>query len=86
MSIPKIKILQHHKIFCDKTTQSAKLNNLDPWHYIFYILNHVHDLRKGNIKAENLLPHNVNPDDVANLATQHIEKFTKLLHGLNNSS
>lgn len=67
-------------------TQSAKLNNLDPWHYIFYILNHVHDLRKGNIKAENLLPHNVNPDDVANLATQHIEKFTKLLHELNNSS
>ena len=28
-------------------TQSAKLNNLDPWRYIFYILHHMHDVRKG---------------------------------------
>lgn len=67
-------------------TQSAKLNNLDPWHYIFYVLHHVHDLRKGLIKAEDLLPHNINPDAINNLATLHIEKFTKLLHELNDSS
>lgn len=42
--------------------QSCKINNLDIRKYLAYILNHVHDMRRGEIDPKSLLPQFIKPE------------------------
>lgn len=42
--------------------QSCKINNLDIRKYLEYVLNHAHDIRRGNINPVSLLPQFIKPE------------------------
>lgn len=58
---------------------SARLNGLEPWRYLFYVLNHAHELRKGLINPEDLLPHHIDPSAINTLTNQYMSYITSLL-------
>jgi hypothetical protein len=55
--------------------QSCRFHQLDGWSYLFYILNQVHALRKGEVKAKDLLPHRVDPVAVKQAVLEYIRKM-----------
>lgn len=62
--------------------QSAKLNNLNPRVYLHYLLTQVHALRKGEVKARELLPHCINRELLQQFANAEFEKAKLVLASL----
>lgn len=55
--------------------QSCRLNQLDGWSYLFYVLGQVHALRKGEITARELLPHRVDPKAIKKSVLEYMQKM-----------
>lgn len=70
-----------HSALLYSLTHSARLNDIDPWSYLFYLADHVHLLRKNQISPKELLPHRVSRDAVSALKSQYLEEMISLFKG-----
>ena len=58
---------------------SAILNGLNPRLYVHYLMNKVHDLRRGIVAPVTLLPHMINRDSLKAFADSLLTEAKKIL-------
>jgi transposase len=57
--------------------QSCRLNQIEAWSYLYYVLSHTHALRKKEVLAKDLLPHRVDPNAIKQKVLEYMQKITQ---------
>ena len=60
------------------------LNNLNPRLYLYYVISRIHDIRTGNLNANNLLPHAIDRNELQNFSNLQIELAKTVLNSFAN--